>query len=127
VLTKIENMKLMKLSWKTLTIPAITLLGVAGAGLALTSILWQESPYERNVLAKTGNVQTGKKIFEQNCSACHGLEAKGLVGPSLQQVHTRKSDVLLIRQVVSGKTPPMPKFELSEQQMSDVLSYLKTL
>lgn len=120
-------MKLMKLSWKTLAVPAITLLGLAGAGLALTSILWQESPYERSVLAKTGNGQTGKKIFEQNCSACHGLEAKGLVGPSLQQVHSRKSDVLLIRQVVSGKTPPMPKFELSEQQMSDLLSYLKAL
>ncbi|MGA7951890.1 MAG: cytochrome c [Gloeobacterales cyanobacterium] len=117
----------MKLSWKTLAIPAITLLGLAGAGLALTSILWQESPYEHSVLAKSGDVRTGKKIFEENCSACHGLEAKGLVGPSLQQVHTRKSDVLLIRQVVSGKTPPMPKFELSEQQMADLLSYLKTL
>jgi mono/diheme cytochrome c family protein len=120
-------MKLMKLSWKTLSIPSIALLVVGVAGLALTSLLNQESPYESGVLAKTGNVETGKKIFQQNCSACHGLEAKGLVGPSLQQVHTRKSDVILIRQVVSGKTPPMPKFELSEQQMSDLLSYLKTL
>ncbi len=118
---------LMKFSWKTLAIPGLTLLGLAGAALALTSILWQESPYESGVLAKTGDVKTGKKIYEQNCSACHGLEAKGLVGPSLQEVHSRKSDILLIRQVVSGKTPPMPKFELSEQQMSDLLTYLKTL
>jgi mono/diheme cytochrome c family protein len=127
VLIKVENIKLMKLSWKTLAAPGIALLGLAGASLALTSILWQENPYERDVLAKTGDVKTGRKIFEQNCSACHGLEAKGLVGPSLQAVHNRKSDVLLIRQVVSGKTPPMPKFELSEQQMSDLLIYLKTL
>ncbi|MCY7276760.1 MAG: cytochrome c, partial [Phormidesmis sp. CAN_BIN44] len=33
----------------------------------------------------------------------------------------------LIDQVISGKTPPMPQFQPSPQEMADVLSYLKSL
>jgi hypothetical protein len=55
------------------------------------------------------------------------LEADGLVGPSLQDVSKRKSRYKLIHQVISGETPPMPKFQPSVQEMSDLLSYLESL
>jgi hypothetical protein len=29
--------------------------------------------------------------------------------------------------VVSGETPPMPRFEIEPQNMADLLAYLKTL
>jgi mono/diheme cytochrome c family protein len=84
-------------------------------------------PYIHNVLALHGNVTQGNAIFQMNCSGCHGLEANGKVGPSLRAVSTRKSRLALIEQVISGKTPPMPQFQPSPQEMADLLSYLESL
>jgi mono/diheme cytochrome c family protein len=53
--------------------------------------------------------------------------ADGKVGPSLKNVSTRKSRIGLIEQVISGNTPPMPKFQPSPQEMADLLSYLESL
>ncbi|NER30629.1 MAG: cytochrome c, partial [Symploca sp. SIO1C4] len=39
----------------------------------------------------------------------------------------RKSKISLIHQVTDGKTPPMPKFQPSPQEMADLLSYLEEL
>ncbi|MCA1991498.1 MAG: cytochrome c, partial [Coleofasciculus sp. S288] len=55
------------------------------------------------------------------------LQADGRVGPSLQHVSKRKSKTSLIYQVISGQTPPMPKFQPSPQEMADLLSYLEKL
>ncbi len=53
--------------------------------------------------------------------------ADGKVGPSLKNVSDRKSPPRLIKQVISGQTPPMPKFQPSPQEMADLLSYLESL
>lgn len=107
------------------------LLSVA-VGLALLSLLlwgWlgQNDPYTRQVLSFQGNVARGEAIFRVNCAGCHGLNGGGNVGPSLQGVSKHKSDRQLIQQVISGKTPPMPKFQPSAEDMADLLSYLRTL
>ncbi len=85
------------------------------------------SPYTQNVLSLPGNTAQGKAIFTMNCAVCHGLLADGKVGPSLKHVALRKSPSLLIEQVISGKTPPMPQFQPDPQVMADLLSYLETL
>ncbi len=87
----------------------------------------QVEPYVQDVLYLTGNPDQGKAIFQMNCAGCHGSLADGRVGPSLLSVSSRKSKVDLIRQVTSGKTPPMPQFQPSPQEMADLLSYLSTL
>ena len=84
-------------------------------------------PYVKDVLRLEGNIERGTEIFLMNCATCHGLQGKGEVGPSLQNVSSRKSEVGLIRQVVSGKTPPMPQFQPSPQDMADLLDFLQTL
>jgi mono/diheme cytochrome c family protein len=84
-------------------------------------------PYIRNVLSLNGDSVRGHDIFQINCAGCHGLQADGRVGPSLQHVSQRKSKVSLIHQVISGQTPPMPKFQPSTQEMADLLSYLEKL
>ncbi len=84
-------------------------------------------PYINEVLSRQGDVSRGQAIFEINCAGCHGIEADGIVGPSLHRVQKHKSKVSLIRQVTSGKTPPMPKFQPSPQEMADLLSYLEKL
>ncbi|MXY19390.1 MAG: hypothetical protein F4Y52_05425, partial [Synechococcus sp. SB0664_bin_36] len=52
---------------------------------------------------------------------------QGLVGPDLHGVTDRKSDAQLVQQVVSGKTPPMPRFELEPQDMADLIRHLHQL
>lgn len=84
-------------------------------------------PYIKEVLALTGDKTKGEAIFQINCAGCHGAKADGNVGPSLQDVSKRKSKVKLIKQVISGKTPPMPKFQPDPQAMADLLSYLEQL
>ncbi|AGY60515.1 c-type cytochrome [Gloeobacter kilaueensis] len=111
-----------------MAIPGIALLLVGVLGLAFNSITeGAQTPYEQKVLAIHGQLPQGQDLFERNCSSCHGTEANGWIGPNLHDVKKRKSDVQLIRQVTSGQTPPMPKFELNERQMADLLSYLKSL
>ncbi|TAE58498.1 MAG: cytochrome c [Nostocales cyanobacterium] len=84
-------------------------------------------PYIKNVISRPGNPVQGKAIFLTNCAGCHGSEGTGFVGPSLQEVSKRKSRYGLIHQVISGETPPMPKFQPSPQEMADLLSYLQSL
>ena len=89
--------------------------------------LYKPDAYVREVLSRSGDAIQGHAIFQMNCAGCHGLTADGKVGPSLKGVSTRKSSTGLIDQVISGKTPPMPQFQPSPQEMADVLSYLKSL
>ncbi|MBD2694346.1 c-type cytochrome [Anabaena catenula] len=120
-LTKPES----KFQWIVLSALAILIvipLAILGVQMAQAS-----DPYVKNVLSLMGNPVQGKAIFQINCAGCHGLEADGLVGPSLQAVPKRKSRYGLIHQVISGETPPMPKFQPSAQEMADLLSYLEGL
>lgn len=84
-------------------------------------------PYVKSVLSIQGNPGQGHAIFQINCAGCHGWLADGSVGPSLQGVSKHKSPYGLIHQVISGDTPPMPKFQPSAQEMADLLSYLESL
>lgn len=84
-------------------------------------------PYIKDVLSLPADTVQGQVIFQMNCASCHGLYGDGQVGPSLRHVSTRKSRIGLIHQVISGKTPPMPQFQPTPQEMADLLKYLESL
>jgi mono/diheme cytochrome c family protein len=84
-------------------------------------------PYTHTTLELSGSLENGGRLFRLNCAGCHGLAAQGLVGPNLHGVDRRKNDRELIRQVVSGRTPPMPSFQLEPQAMADLLAFLHSL
>lgn len=98
-------------------------------GLSILGILWQKTsdPYANAVLSLEGDAQKGLAIFQINCAGCHNLQTDRNVGPSLENIAKRKSSRDLITQVTSGRTPPMPKFQPSQQEMADLLSYLSQL
>jgi mono/diheme cytochrome c family protein len=89
--------------------------------------LRRSDPYVQSVLSVVGDPTQGQTIFQMNCAGCHGLDADGRVGPSLHHVASRKSRIGLIHQVTSGKTPPMPQFQPTPQEMADLLEYLEGL
>lgn len=111
-----------RLALMALAIVLTVLLAILGIHLLQVS-----EPYVKSVLSLTGDPIQGHAIFQINCAGCHGLRADGRVGPSLQGISKRKSRYSLIHQVISGETPPMPKFKPSIKEMTDLLSYLETL
>lgn len=108
---------------------ALAILATLAILLAILSIhqFRPADPYVKSVLSLSGNSAQGQAIFQMNCASCHGLYADGMIGPSLHHVADRKSRVGLIEQVTSGKTPPMPQFQPSPQEMADLLEYLEGL
>ena len=62
-----------------------------------------------------------------NCVGCHGITARGLVGPDLHSITQRLNDKEIIKQVTGGLTPPMPSFEIDPANMSNLLKYLHSL
>ncbi len=102
---------------------------VCVAVLALVVLLpaARSDPYTRSTLQLGGSGERGEQLFLINCAGCHGIAAQGLVGPNLHGVNSRKNNRQLIQQVVSGRTPPMPRFQPEPQAMADLLAYLHTL
>ncbi len=102
-------------------------------GVVILAVLfgWHQlevaDPYIQSTLRLRGNRDRGAMIFQINCAGCHGATADGLVGPSLKHIAERKTQAALIRQVISGETPPMPKFQPNPQEMADLLTYLEHL
>ena len=84
-------------------------------------------PYVKSVLSLTGDQFQGSAIFQMNCAGCHISAPESQVGPNLYRVSDRKSEFDLIRQVTSGRTPPMPQFQPSPQEMADLLKYLQQI
>lgn len=87
-----------------------------------------------------GNPKAGQAIYEQHCLRCHGEKMDGngpdtpylIVRPAnLQSLITRsKTDQELLGAISNGVLfSPMHGFrgKLTDQQMSDVLSYIRTV
>lgn len=91
-----------------------------------------------------GNVETGKKLFEENCSSCHFFGKKGQ-GPALSGVTGKRQEAWLkqwIKQadkMIAAGDPialqlakefapvVMTNFEsLTDVQIGDIIAYLKT-
>jgi mono/diheme cytochrome c family protein len=110
-------------------VAALVTLGAAACVVLVLFVLpaAQGDPYVRATLQLEGSVGHGGKLFRLNCAGCHGPAAQGLVGPDLHGVERRKNDRQLIRQVVSGRTPPMPRFQPEPQDMADLLAFLHSL
>jgi len=92
------------------------------------------------VRAESGDPANGKAVFERYCVACHGAQGKG-DGPAGQMMTPRPADFTspkikakpdgeLLKSIQDGRPPtPMPAFksQLTGQQISDVLAYVRSL
>ena len=83
--------------------------------------------YIIETLALNGSAEKGDALFKINCVGCHGITARGLVGPDLHSITQRLNDKEIIKQVTGGLTPPMPSFEIDPVNMSNLLKYLHSL
>ena len=87
----------------------------------------ENNKYIIETLELSGSVEEGDALFKINCVGCHGITARGLVGPDLHSITQRLNDKEIIKQVTGGLTPPMPSFEIDTVNMSNLLKYLHSL
>ena len=87
----------------------------------------ENNQYIVETLRLDGSAEKGDTLFKMNCVGCHGITARGLVGPDLHSITQRLSDEQIIKQVTGGLTPPMPSFEIDPKNMSNLLKYLHSL
>ena len=94
---------------------------------ALFYLNQEKNSYIIKTLELKGSSKEGDTLFKMNCVGCHGITARGLVGPDLHSITMRLNDSEIIKQVIEGVTPPMPSFEIDPQNMSNLLTYLHSL
>ena len=87
----------------------------------------ENNKYILETLKLDGSADEGDALFKINCVGCHGITARGLVGPDLHSITQRLNDKEIIKQVTGGLTPPMPSFEIDPVNMSNLLKYLHSL
>ena len=87
----------------------------------------ENNKYIIETLELNGSAEEGDALFKINCVGCHGISARGLVGPDLHTITKRLNDKEIIKQVTGGLTPPMPSFEIDPVNMSNLLKYLHSL
>lgn len=82
------------------------------------------------VQAKAADVEQGRQAFETNCSACHGLDAGGAMGPNIQGIPFRLgADVVsgIIRDGQGGGGMPAFGGQLSPARIRRIVAYLLSL
>ena len=75
-------------------------------------------------------VEAGSRLFQANCTGCHGPEGDGVPGINFSKGQYRRvsSDDELLRVIVRGiPGTPMPPSSFSEGQATTVVAYLRTM
>lgn len=75
------------------------------------------------------DAEQGKRLFEQNCSTCHGADAGGDEGPDLRGVPARLGDAAvenIIKRGIPGTAMPL-FFDLSENDAANIVAFLRNL
>lgn len=97
--------------------------------------------------AVSGAAAAGQKVYQANCATCHSVNGTKIVGPTWKglygsKVELESGDTVTVddayikesietpnAKIVKGYPAAMPSFKgvLSDQQINDVIAYMKTL
>ncbi|GEM_PF-2529162 len=108
-------------------------LGGIGAALSLGLLLLSGCavPVQAAAMSAPQSPSAGQTVFVERCQVCHGVEGRGLIGPSLDATgHTYEhTDENLYRTITHGTIAGMPSWRdgLSPNEVRQVIAYLKTL
>lgn len=77
--------------------------------------------------AAAAHQQPGAAAFTNVCEPCHGPGGRGGAGPRLAPLPKEDEDVLAIVREGFGQMPPISSRELSDEQVREIVVYLKSL
>ena len=113
---------------------ALPLVAAASAGL-IVALGCRSLPPSKPEAQWTVEEARGAQVFQQNCAKCHyPTNTRSLHGPGLQAITKVKAmpsgapptDERLTVVILRGRNM-MPATPLDDQQLSDLLAYLRTL
>jgi mono/diheme cytochrome c family protein len=79
---------------------------------------------------QTADAGAGAQVFSVHCSACHGADGSGGVGPNLHGIAARKSldqTIAFIENPSGGIMPKLYPSQLNVAQVQQVAAYIQTL
>ena len=100
--------------------------GVLASGLMVAA--WAGQTAGKKVTR--ADVAAGKKLFEEHCSICHGIDGKGGRGPSLNRAHLAHApdDAALKGVIVDGIAPGMPEgWFFDEDDVVNLAAFVRSL
>ncbi len=103
------------------------LAGVLGSGLLTAA--WSGQTAAGKNSARVDPI-AGKRLFEQHCALCHGIDGKGGRGPALNRLHLPHApDDPALKAVIAGGIPPnMPEgWYLSEEDVANLAAFVRSL
>ena len=59
---------------------------------------YEDNSYVIETQKLNGSAEEGNALFKVNCVGCHGITARGLVGPDLHSITQRLNDKDIIKQ-----------------------------
>lgn len=73
-----------------------------------------------------GRIPEGTKYFDARCATCHGRDGRGALGTNLvdRPILFRSADIARVVRAGRGK---MPSISIKDQEVADVVAYLRTL
>ena len=113
--------------------PSGAVLRGVGAALSLGLLLLSGCavPVQAAAMSTPQKPSAGQTVFVERCQVCHGVEARGLIGPPLNATgHAYEhTDENLYRTITHGTIAGMPAWRdgLSPNEVRQVIAYLKTL
>jgi cytochrome c len=116
------------------------ILGIALLGLAV-AVVAQDPPAKpapKKAAAAKGSATKGKEVFDQKCGICHLADSDAKkIGPGLKGISKRGTFTVnnnkfteeSLKTWIENGDALMPPFKdvLDEQQIKDVIAYVKTL
>ena len=69
----------------------------------------------------------GQRLYQDRCSQCHGAEGRGGKGPRLVPFQWSYERALEMIRRPECDMPPIPESELSDDDVAQIVRYLKTL
>jgi len=102
---------------------------LAAGAFLVSPAAGQAPPEEPQTSHHPGDPAKGKKLYDDECSTCHGIDARGEDGPDLRGVPASRGDAAvanIIRRGLPG-TAMTAFYLISEAGAADIVAYLKTL
>jgi mono/diheme cytochrome c family protein len=93
-------------------------LASAGLTLLIATCLWT---------IRGAADEPGQRVYEDNCSRCHGAEGRGGTAPRLLPFQWSEQRALELVRNPECDMPPIPASEVSDAQVAQIVEYLKTI
>ena len=103
------------------------LAGVLGSGVLTAA--WSGQTAAGKKSARVDPI-AGKRLFEQHCALCHGIDGKGGRGPALNRLHLPHApdDPALKAVIADGIPPNMPEgWYLNDEDVANLAAFVRSL